>query len=515
MDTPTIDSPEALQKAMADLTTAVQSKADATAIEAALEPVNKALAAQRKEIEATARAARDRATASGKDADVTRAYVPREIEQSTISKRMVVENPGALSVKRGSVYLGNGDGVIKMLGHVDDCGDYEPGLLDDPIARSDWHREMQDIVGDVGLCRSLGVRPTKSMKRLNKHMLRGPEPIAKVWADNAGEGGEFIADVLVPDMLRELRLPTGGVADLFMTQQLRTGGVTENPFHTAGLQPFLVGNPTLGDMDPATIERSVQSTDSRTVTPKTWAVNVPSFMDAEEDSIVEWGLMVRNDIIEALRDGEEDAIINGDTGTHGDTAIATWAGPNSRWGVLGSNNDHRTGFVGLRHRALGISGASADESGAQTATGTILWRSNLATAHKRPRDLVYIVSLDYLTAKLLTDSTFLTVDKYGPQATIYSGEVGQIGGVPVVVSEYMTSDLNASGVYDGVTTDYTGGLVVNRMRFQRAIRRGPMMALESRPTQHTNYLVASSRWTFRTIDAASTKNLYYAIKLAK
>lgn len=482
-----------------------------------IDKVNDALKDQRAEVTRLAESAQARQIASGTEADVTRAYVPSDREKAAINKRLVTNGTGRLQRMHGnsagSVYLGGEGGIVKLLGHEDECGDYEYGLFDDPAPKSEWQKSVQECVTDIGFCNWFGTPARRSMKRLHKLMKRGPEPIAKTWSDNAGEGAEFIADVLVPDLIRELRLPTGGVAALFETMQSRVGGTTTNPFMDENLQPFQVGQPSSGDNDPATIERSNMSTGSRTYAPKTWGVNLPVFMDAEEDSIIEFGPMARASIAAAFRDGLEDAIINGDTAaTHFHTGINTWAGPNGRWGVVGSTNDHRKSWIGLTAAADDASSKGSETSN-QTVAGTMLWRSNLTGAHRSLSNLAYIMPLGFLIAKLLTDSNFLTIDKYGSLATILTGEIGRIGGVPVVVSEYMSEELNTSGVFDDSTKTKTAGLLVNRSRFQIVQRRGPMMTVEPRPTQHTNYLVASVRQTFRNLDTSSTKNVYYGYNI--
>ena len=483
-----------------------------------LEKFGDTIKAQRAEMTSIAAKAQAAQIANGTDADVARAYVPNERERNGINKRLVSDGSAPLqrfagkAQRPGTVYLGGEDGVIKLLGHTDECGDWEPGLFDDPNPKSEWHAEVQRTVTDIGFCNWFGTPAQRSMKRLHKLMKRGPEAIAKTWSDNAGEGAEFIADVLVPDLIRELRLPTGGVASLFQVVQSRVGGTTTNPFMDEQLQPFQVGQPAAGDNDPAVIERSNMSTSSRTYSPTTWGVNVPVFMDAEEDSIIEFGPMARASIAAAFRDGTDDAILNSDTGTHFHTGIDNWAGPDSRWATTGSSNDHRKSFIGLTGAANDAS-ATGDFGASQTVAGTMLWRAELSGAHRSRADLVYIMPLGFLIQKLLTDATFLTIDKYGALATVLTGEVGQIGGVPVVVSEYMTEDRNASGVYDNSTKTKTGGLLVNTSRFQIVQRRGPMLTVEPRPTQHTNYLVATTRQTFRNLDTSAKKNVFYAYNL--
>jgi hypothetical protein len=265
-------------------------------------------------------------------------------------------------------------------------------------------------------------------------------------------------------------------------------------------------------MDPATLTKSVPTTSSITSTPTTLAVVIGAFRDIEEDSIVEYQPFAQGEVVRGLRDGWEDVIVNGDT-AGGDTALAAWAGPNSRWAVLGATNDHRKSQIGLRHRAIDVS-AHHDYSAAQTYQDYVLWRTRLASAQaSNPRDLMYILNLENVIKKLLTDASLLTIDKYGAMATMLTGEVASIAGVPVVISEFMTADLNASGVHDNVTETYTGGLLVNRTRFTTVERRGARVEAEVRPTQHMNYLVASQRMAWRSSDGSGVKNVMYAYKL--
>ncbi len=78
---------------------------------------------------------------------------------------------------------------------------------------------------------------------------------------------------------------------------------------------------------------------------------------------------------------------------------------------------------------------------------------------------------------LLSDSSVLTLEKYGPRATILTGELGRLDGAPLIVSEYVRQDLNASGVYDGVTTNRTLALTVNRNAWLSGIRRTPTVKI--------------------------------------
>ena len=137
--------------------------------------------------------------------------------------------------------------------------------------------------------------------------------------------------------------------------------------------------------------------------------------------------------------------------------------------ALGST-DARWAWDGLRKKAL------AQTTQATTATSVanlLAIRAAMGKWGVNPADLVYIVGVSAYH-DLIADSNMLTVDKMGPQATILNGMVGSVGGVPVVVSEHVRENLNASGVHDAITATKTYNLCVNR----REWAMGQRMALD-------------------------------------
>jgi hypothetical protein len=78
-----------------------------------------------------------------------------------------------------------------------------------------------------------------------------------------------------------------------------------------------------------------------------------------------------------------------------------------------------------------------------------------------PADLAIIVGVSSYY-DLLGDSNVFTVDKLGPAATILNGQLASLFGVPIIVSEFVRENLNATGVHDAITTTKTYAMVVNR-----------------------------------------------------
>jgi hypothetical protein len=404
--------------------------------------------------------------------------------------------------------------AVRMLSEWDELGNVEPGLLDDPAPTTEWQHRLQQLAETRTLVRLYTARPDsrggrrygatpKVDRAIARHIERGPSWVKQVFADNSTEGGEFIPDVVLPELMRKLESPRNVMA-LFPTMSIPTGGTTTNPFLTVGCQPFIVGVPTSGDLDPADIERSVPTTTSITTSPKTWGVSLPASRDATEDSIVEWGGFGNMLLAEAIRDGEEDAAINADT-NGGDTGLANW-NPRSRWNTLGSSNDHRKSFIGLRHQSIDASASSA--LGTESAVGLMTELAGMDSPQFMD-DVVFVTSPEWVLLKLITDTNLLTVDKYGSLATLLTGEVGRVFGKPVVMSEFVDVQYNASGVYDDTTKTKTGVLALNRRRWAKGVRRGPRVEVETRPAQHITVLVVTERWALRHLGRTTEKSVVW------
>ena len=128
-------------------------------------------------------------------------------------------------------------------------------------------------------------------------------------------------------------------------------------------------------------------------------------------------------------------------------------------------------------------------------------------------DLIMIMSEEKYISDLLALTQVATVDKYGPAAAVLSGEVGRVGGMRVVVSHLLTSDMNASGVYDNTTTTKSGVLLVNRSRWQFGRRRGPVVEMDKDITRGIHNIVCTVREVFWSLDASSKVNVVYGYNL--
>lgn len=180
--------------------------------------------------------------------------------------------------------------------------------------------------------------------------------------------------------------------------------------------------------------------------------------ELEEDSILPMLVWLREELADYIAADLEDTILNGDTtGTHQDSDTTASDDPRKNWSGL---------------RKLTAAGFKSDVAAVPTVANTIrVNRKKMGKYGVQPGQLAHILSMsDYL--QLLGDTSVLTMEKYGPGATIVQGELGKVDGSPLIVSEYLRQDLNATGVYDGTTTTKTQLLTVNQRGWLLGERRG-------------------------------------------
>ena len=181
---------------------------------------------------------------------------------------------------------------------------------------------------------------------------------------------------------------------------------------------------------------------------------------AEEDAIIALLPWMQSELLDFMAADIEDAIINGDTtGTHFDTGVS-------------DSDDVRKYWNGLRDIAInGLTGT--DLNGSDTKLSVANLRANRKVMGKYgadPTKLAHIVSVRG-SIDLLDDEDVVTLDKFGPNASILTGQIGSVDGSPVVVSEYVSDFQNASGVFDNSTTTQTSAITVHRGGFIRGQRR--------------------------------------------
>jgi HK97 family phage major capsid protein len=231
--------------------------------------------------------------------------------------------------------------------------------------------------------------------------------------------------------------------------------------------------------------------------------------ELNEDSAPDFLAAGRDHVVKAQKDAVEAALLNGDSdGTHIDSDTQ----------ALGADIAEKI-WNGLRREALSNSAngstfdftnAIADESKLRTL------RARLGKFGKNEKELCWIVGTNVYTQMLGFD-TVATLDKFGPNATVLQGAISAYQGIPIICSEYMREDLNANGVFDGITSTKAAMLLVNLTRWYIGNRRPIQVKLMMDLPYHDRWLLASyRRVAFKGFAQSATEtSVVYGYNIAK
>ena len=364
--------------------------------------------------------------------------------------------------------VGTAGGVVPVeqvvvRAEASDAGVYAPRITDFEPSNRDLVRSFQKTVSDMALfglmvdqharSSSEGFQVARShrlFKDRYEHLLRAMD------VDTSNEGTDWVPTGIGASLHEKVRAE-GKIAPLFERISLPSNP-WKMPIEGTDATAYRVGEPT-GDTE-SKMTASTPGTVAATFDAEIFGARALFSRSLEADSALAILPYVERKLVQAFVAAEEKAILDGDTdGTHQDTDVHALGTTDARWA-----------WDGLRKKAL-----------AQTvATATSASVANLLTIRKamgkwgvNPADLAFIVGTSNYHG-LIADTNMLTVDKMGPNATILNGMVGSVGGVPVIVSEHVRENLNASGVQDGITQTKTYILCVNR----REWAMGQRMALD-------------------------------------
>lgn len=431
-------------------------------------------------------------------------------QKSLVEARAAAIKPGPHDSELGRYVTERG---IRWTGAETKEGVYLPGLLDDDT-RNEWQGEFQKACEDFNLIQTAmgGQVPQKAAARIRHLIRQAPENVQRAFDSQSGSGGEFIPAPVLPTLEREV-IVRADVMSLF--QEIAVSSNTQTlPIVSAGLRPYLKG--TVSSDNPAQFEPSSLTTAERTISPRGLACRVVVDDDASEDAIFDMLPMLREEAVQALSYGIDDCIINGDTAASPADSYASW---NARglWGTSsGGSIDHRKAWIGLRARANDVSNTT-DRSTFSYATfltdiGSLAAPRGLGGTEG---ELVAVMSPEAYFANVAGLDQVATLEKYGAAASVMQGEIARLGGARVILSDFVTADLNASGNYDGVTETKTGMLLLNLSRFKMYTRRGRRVELQRDSTRGITHVICSWRGIFKPLGGSTTKDVHYAFNMSK
>jgi len=239
------------------------------------------------------------------------------------------------------------------------------------------------------------------------------------------------------------------------------------------------------------------------LTAKKLALRVGFSAELTEDSIVPVLALYREQALRAMADAIDNVLLNGDT-TNADTGNINLDDANP------PDTAKYLAFDGLRHLPIVTTTANAvDAAGAPTLALMRQARFTMAAKYSvNPNKLAWIVDAATYT-KLLSLDEVVTVDKFGPQATVLTGEIGKLDGSPILVSAEMglteadgkISDTGGNNTKGQAVCVYTPGWIVG-------YRRRIAVAVDYLSFYDAYQMTATVRMAFNRFDADVAAALY-------
>ena len=204
---------------------------------------------------------------------------------------------------------------------------------------------------------------------------------------------------------------------------------------------------------------------------------------AYQESVTALAQIVRDRLIMSIVKATEELIVLGDK-------------------TIADANDVKKADDGLLKLAKDAGNVVDNGGGAITAQILMEARKKLGLYGANLSEVVIIAPLE-VAYQMISLPEVVSVDKYGANATILKGELGRIWGMPIVVTDYLPTNLQADGTNDG-SGDKTAVLVANPNYFVVADRGGITFETERKAVSSTDLYVGFRDIAFGNIAINST-----------
>ena len=225
--------------------------------------------------------------------------------------------------------------------------------------------------------------------------------------------------------------------------------------------------------------------------------------DLDEDAVIAVLPELRATLIRNAAEVLDDVVLNGDISDDATNINADGATAGSLSGSAGL--DHYLVFDGLIHIPLvDNTNQRNNHNGAVSDDMFNEVRAKLGKYGVRPSECAFVMDINsYIRSQSIEN--FRTIEKLGPNATLLTGQLGDIEGIPVIVSEQMLrADTDGKVTSGGNGTDTGRVLAVNRNMYRLGFKRELMIESERDIQKRQTVLVASMRVAFEgRIDNAS------------
>ncbi len=269
-------------------------------------------------------------------------------------------------------------------------------------------------------------------------------------------------------------VPTLERAELWMDVNLRTLVAGLIPTFPMPSQPFDI--PTqLGDVnffpgaENVAVTSSAPGTGKVSLSSHELVAQVPFSFSLEEDNVLPSLLgEIRSSLVRNTAEVLDDIILNADT-TQTNNINAD--GASVRKDTAGKAH-WLLGYDGLIHLPLVENTEMSNDHNADASVDMFNEiRAKMGRYGVRPSELAWVMDVNtFIRAQSV--EAFRTMDKLGPNATLLSGMLGAVEGIPVIVSEHMRlADADGKVSDAGNTTDTGRLLLLNRMQWAQGFRR--------------------------------------------
>lgn len=283
---------------------------------------------------------------------------------------------------------------------------------------------------------------------------------------NATEGLNWVPTILSGEMWRLVQVDMR-LANFFPSFQM-TSKVNESVVEGADMIGYYIAEGTADDTSDGTITSSQFTTLKATWTARKYAGRGVTTREIEADSVVNMVTEIQYKIAKALRRAKEKAIVSGQRSAaiDSDTIAAS---------------DCRNLWDGIRKK-LAVSAITKQDFGAGiTAEGLLVLKGQMCPDGRAygldPSAMIWLTSAaGYVRLLALKGSSgnavVLTQDVAGAANTFQRGQLGEMFGSALVVSEFVPQTLDANGLVPAVAGTKTAIYAVNTEAFKLGERLG-------------------------------------------
>lgn len=361
----------------------------------------------------------------------------------------------------------------------------------------------------LGRRKQVNIQSLKSYQFLHQMMeYVDPEFSKAMYSTGTALGDEWVPTLMSAELISLIRLqPSLGT---YFPRFTMPSNPYEWPIVSSAATAYLANEAAVNN--PVELTKSNVGTGKITFTADIHAVAVPVSPELIEDAIVDLVGEIRYEIATALNEGEEKALINGDTtATHRDTALVT-----------DNTYDIMKAYMGLRFLAIDASktfstqsttAGVGDATAAFAAKDVRYCRQLLGDLGVNPKECLYVTSITPFFY-ILSMSEFAKANEFGYISTWYSGELPIVDGCELYVSAHLPETLAATGLGTSASTT-KAILCCNKARgFKIGERRGVSLEFEKNIRTQQWTFVATRREDFQKMTPSTKYPVSYGYNIA-